>query len=58
MIKRVGSVEAHSSRSKDSKITIRVHYNQDVFATVCIADYDELCDLEYLIKTIKRKMEE
>ncbi len=58
MHKRVGEVEIDSSEDKNSLITIRVFYNNTRPGEVILMGYDELCDLEYLIKSLKRRMEE
>ena len=58
MRKRVGNIEVDTEGLKWSPVTIRVHYNFDVSEKVRLAGYDQLCDLEYQIKTLKRKMEE
>ena len=58
MNKRAGDIEITSKESKDSSITICVHYSKDCSQEVWVSGYESLCDLEYLIKTLKRHMEE
>ena len=58
MKKRIGNVQIDGGGLKNSFVKIRVYYNQDISKSIRLDGYEELCDMEYLIKAVKRKMEE
>ena len=58
MHKRAGDITIDSGDNKESLITIRVNYNDYVAKEIELHGYDDLCDLEYLVKRLKEKMED
>ncbi len=60
MSKKIGNIEVKTTNgfTKDAWHDITVHYNNHLKGTIVIRGYDALLDLEYIIKTIKRKIKE